>query len=166
MQKADATGGLTAGNTTQKPIEAIKLTTIKIILEFDKETKEIEISDPEVKERSGKINIEIVVILQRCVSTQNFTHHDINQLFFIDDKRMVQTVDDLAKRRDSQVSITIHKVKISVWNNDQKEIFKITIWEPTVITNYNGSTQLYRVPCMVNIMVEIQGKQNNSVYLA
>ena len=40
MQKADATGGLTAGNTTQKPIEAIKLTTIKIILEFDKETKE------------------------------------------------------------------------------------------------------------------------------
>ena len=63
MQKADATGGLTAGNTTQKPIEAIKLTTIKIILEFDKETKEIEISDPEVKERSGKIDIEIVVIL-------------------------------------------------------------------------------------------------------
>lgn len=63
MQKADATGGLTAGNTTQKSIEVIKLTAIKIILEFDKETKEIEISDPEVKERSRKIDKEIVVIL-------------------------------------------------------------------------------------------------------
>ena len=61
--ETDAMGGLTAGNATQKPIEAIKLTAIKIILEFGKETKEIEISDPEVKERLGKIDKEIVVIL-------------------------------------------------------------------------------------------------------
>lgn len=60
-QETNAMGGLKADNEGHKPVEKTTLTAIKILLEFDKDKKEIDISNPEVKERTEEIDKEIAV---------------------------------------------------------------------------------------------------------
>ncbi|CBK23601.2 uncharacterized protein [Blastocystis hominis] len=61
-QETNAMGGLKADNEGHKPVEKTTLTAIKILLEFDKDKKEIDISNPEVKERTEEIDKEIAMV--------------------------------------------------------------------------------------------------------